>query len=245
LQEVPSTYRTQINDVLLTALVQAFARWSGTQTLLLDVEGHGREESVATVDLSRTVGWFTTIFPVLVTIETFHPGEALKAIKEQIRQIPNKGIGYGVLRYVSGVTKSGEAEKLGIGSQLSTLPQAEVSFNYLGQFDQTFTAASLLKMTRESSAPSISPRNPRAYLLEIIGRISAGRLQIEWIYSENIHRRETIERLTQEFMEALRTLIEHCQSPETGGYTPSDFPEAGLNQQELDDLLIQLSKMPE
>jgi len=93
LLQVPKAYNTQINDVLLTALVQAFAEWTGERTLL-DQEGHGRED-VFDVDLSRTIGWFTTIFPVVLELEeASHPSDALKAVKDQLR-IPNRGLGYG------------------------------------------------------------------------------------------------------------------------------------------------------
>src|SRR5205823_10538717 len=84
LQEVPPVYYTQINDVLLTALVQSFRRWTGAGSLLLDLEGHGREELFAEVDLARTVGWFTTLFPVCLELKAEPPGEALKAVKEQL-----------------------------------------------------------------------------------------------------------------------------------------------------------------
>ena len=103
LQEVPAVYRTHINDVLLTALAQAYARWSGQGALLVDLEGHGREELFDDVDLSRTVGWFTTLYPVLLQVPPGSgPGQALQAVKEQLRAVPNRGIGYGLLRYLSG-----------------------------------------------------------------------------------------------------------------------------------------------
>src|SRR5262249_43259887 len=89
LQEVPKAYQTQVNDVLLTALAQAFARWTGEYALLIDLEGHGREEVVDGVDLSRTVGWFTTLFPVVLQLApAYTPAEALKSVKEQLRHIP-------------------------------------------------------------------------------------------------------------------------------------------------------------
>jgi NRPS condensation-like uncharacterized protein len=101
LQDVPSAYNTQINDVLLTALVQSFAQWTGERSLLIDLEGHGREDLFEDVDMLRTVGWFTSLFPVRLQLEEIdHPGEALKLVKEQLRRIPNRGIGYGVLRYL-------------------------------------------------------------------------------------------------------------------------------------------------
>jgi non-ribosomal peptide synthase protein (TIGR01720 family) len=232
LQEVPQVYQTQINDLLLTALLRALAPWLGTSLLLLDLEGHGREEIVEGLDISRTVGWFTTIFPVILDLTGItQPGEAIKSVKEQLRAVPNRGIDYGLLRYLG---EESFRQKLG------DLPQAQVSFNYLGQFDQTLAAASLFKLAYEPAGPPVSPRNLRPYLLELNGAVIAGRLQMEWTYSRNFHRRTTIDRLATSFIEALQGLIAHCQSPGAGGYTPSDFPEAGLSQAELDHLLAQL-----
>ena len=101
LQDVPSTYNTQINDVLLTALAQTLAHWTGERALLVDLESHGREELFEDIDLSRTVGWFTSVFPVLLELENIDdPGVSLKSIKEQLRLVPNLGIGYGILRHL-------------------------------------------------------------------------------------------------------------------------------------------------
>jgi len=235
LQDVPSAYQTQINDVLLTALVQTFAEWRQEHSLLLDLEGHGREAIDKDIDVSRTVGWFTTIFPVLLTLEGIsHPGEALKAIKEQLRGVPNRGIGYGVLRYLS--------EDAEVTQLLQSLPQAEVRFNYLGQFDQVLPESSLFKLVNPTTDTSRSPRSNRRYLIDINGFVLGGQLQLEWTYSEQIHQRSTIERLAQGFVEALRSLITHCQSPEAGGYTPSDFQKAKVNQKDLDRLFAQINR---
>ena len=229
LQDAPAAYHTQINDVLLTALAQALARWIGARSLLVDLEGHGREEIIESVDLSRTVGWFTTTFPVVLAAgEPGDPGGALKSTKELLRRIPNRGIGYGLLRYLSGDAKASEA--------LRALAQAEVSFNYLGQFDQVLSQSELFEVARESSGPARSARANRSHLLEINGRIIEGRLQLDWAYSENLHERATIEGLAHDYLEALRSLILHCQSQEAGGYTPSDFTLANLDQQRLDQL---------
>jgi non-ribosomal peptide synthase protein (TIGR01720 family) len=233
LQEVPATYRTQINDVLLTALAQAFTRWTGEQSLLVELEGHGREDIFNDVNLSRTVGWFTTHFPVLLDIgEASNPGEALKAVKEQLRRIPNRGIGYGVLRYLN--------ENRELTEQLQALPQPEVKFNYLGQFDQVLSESSLFAPAEESCGSERSLRGSRNRLLVINGLIVSGQLRLSWSYSENIHRRSTIESLAERFVQALRSLITHCQSPETGGYTPSDFPQMQFSPKELDELLAEL-----
>jgi non-ribosomal peptide synthase domain TIGR01720 len=212
LQEVPPVYHTQINDVLLTALVQSVVRWTGRRALLLDLEGHGREELFAEVDLARTVGWFTTLFPVRLELGAEPLGEALKSVKEQLRGIPHGGIGYGVLRYVYP-----DAE---VRAALQALPQAELSFNYLGQLDQALSDSSLFRPAQESSGPPRSPRGRRPHLLEVNGFVVGGQLQLEWTYSQQVHRRATVERLAQGFLEALEALIAHCQSPEAGGFTP-------------------------
>ncbi|ODG96161.1 non-ribosomal peptide synthetase [Nostoc sp. KVJ20] len=229
LQDVPSAYNTQINDVLLTALVQSFAQWTGERSLLVDLEGHGREDLFEDVDLSRTVGWFTTLFPVHLQLEEVDPlEEALKSVKEQLRRIPNRGIGYGVLRYLHPDEK--------IRTKLQDLPQAQVSFNYLGQFDQVLKASAVLGLAEEFKAEQ-SLVNQRRHLLGVSGFIRAERLEMTWNYSEKIHKRDTIEGLAFGFIEALRSLITHCQSPGAIGHTPSDFSAARLSQKQLDKFL--------
>jgi non-ribosomal peptide synthetase component F len=125
LQQVLQAYNAQINDVLLTALVQAFSAWTGNRSLLVALKSHGREKIFNDVELSRTVGWFTSVFPVLLDLgKSSHPGEALKAVKEQIRSLPNRGMGYGIIRYLS---KDAEKPEL-----LRSLPQPEIIFNDFG-----------------------------------------------------------------------------------------------------------------
>ncbi|MCA1634099.1 MAG: condensation domain-containing protein, partial [Acidobacteria bacterium] len=118
LQEVPQAFHTQINEVLMTALVQSCAAWTGMRSMVVDMEGHGREAIFEDVDLSRTVGWFTTVFPVLLDIEeAATPLDALRLVKESLRAVPNRGLGYGVTRYLSP-----DAE---VRERLGRLPQAE------------------------------------------------------------------------------------------------------------------------
>ena len=229
LQEVPCAYQTQINDVLLTALVQAFYQWTGKNTLLVDLEGHGREDIIDRVDLSRTVGWFTTIFPVVLDLgQAVELGEALKTIKEQLRSIPNRGINYGILRYLSN------------DERLESLPQAEVKFNYLGQFDQVLSESSIFRPAQESVGSMHSQQGNRNCLLEVNGLIVGGQLRLDWTYNKALHQQATVEKLAQGFIEALRSLIVYCQSPNVGGFTPSDFPQMQFSQQELDELMAEL-----
>jgi len=213
LQEVPGVYHTQINDVLLTALVEAFSDWTGRCRLVLDLEGHGREELFADVDVSRTVGWFTSIFPVVLDIgRARDPGQALKTVKEQLRAVPHRGIGYGILRYVGG------ADGLWPG-------EAEISFNYLGQLDHGIAEPSPFRFARESSGPAQGLNNKRRHLIDVNASVVDGRLQLGWTYSTAVHDGTTIEALAESFIASLRRLIAHCRASD-GGYTPSDFPYA-------------------
>ncbi|ABW31352.1 non-ribosomal peptide synthetase [Acaryochloris marina] len=241
LKEVPSVYNTEINDVLLTALVQTLTAWVEpdaaihSPTFLIDLEGHGREGITANLNVSRTVGWFTTVFPVALSLDpNVHPGEALKQVKEQLRRIPHQGLGYRLLRYLS--------EEPSLTAALKNLPQANILFNYLGQFDSALTDTALFRPLSESAGPTQSPRGQRSHWLEINCWVSGGQLHLDWIYSQALHQSSTMETLAQQFMETLRSLIAHCQSPDAGGYTPSDFSEADLSQDDLDRFLAHLNR---
>jgi fengycin family lipopeptide synthetase B len=236
LQEVPPVYQTQINDVLLTALAQTFAGWTGNRSVVFETEGHARETVFDGVDLTRMVGWFTSVFPVRLklTCDDDDEGEAIKSIKEQLRAIPHHGLNYGVLRYLS------EDRELVEG--LRAVAQPEAGFPYLGQLDQELTKSSLFGLARKFAGLSQSPRGHRPHLLDINAYIIEGRLQLTWTYSESLHARETIESLAENFMERLRALIEHCRAAGVRSYTPSDFPEAELTQRDFEGLLASLSE---
>jgi non-ribosomal peptide synthase protein (TIGR01720 family) len=240
LHQVPHAYHTQITEILLAALLQTCAAWTGVPRLRVDLEGHGREDLFAEVDLSRTVGWFTSLFPLRLELAAqmlTQPGELLKAVKEHVRQVPEHGLGFGLLRYL--------CQEEALSTPLRAWPSAEISFNYLGQFDQVVGAGALWRLAQESAGPLRGGQNRRPYLLEVSALVVEGQLRVEWHYSRQVHRRETIEGIAQRYLEALRTLIAHCLSPEAGGFTPADFPEAGLSQKELDELLIELSERRE
>ena len=235
LHDVPSVYHTQVNDILVTALAMTLGHWTGTSTHLVDLEGHGRDGIGDAPDVSRTVGWFTTVFPVLLEVNRqTQPGEAIKSVKDQLRQIPNKGTGHGLLRYLSP-----EAETR---ARLAALPQAEVLFNYLGQFDQVLAADSRFVPAQEPKASDHSPLAARSHTFEINAHVGENRLQVNWAFSRNRHRRATVETLCGNYVEALRALIRHCLTPDAGGFTPSDFPGAKISQKDLDTLMLSLSR---
>ena len=231
LQDVPPVYATQVNDVLLAGLARAFARWTGEGALWVDLEGHGREPPFDDVDVSRTAGWFTSIHPLRLEAPN-EPGAALKAVKEQLRAVPEKGIGYGLLRYL------GDAETR---AALAALRAPDVSFNYLGQMNGAADEDErLLAPAAGDPGRARSPRAPRPHLLAVDAVVEGGRLHVTWTYGARVHARETVERLASGYLEALRELVAHCRDPQAGGYTPSDFALAGLDQGALDELLSQI-----
>ncbi|MEN3357664.1 MAG: hypothetical protein V7637_1646 [Mycobacteriales bacterium] len=222
LRNVPAAYRTQVNDVLLSALGRVLAGWTGRDQVPIDLEGHGREDIVDGVDLSRTVGWFTTIFPVTLDLPAGDWGTVLKSVKEQLRAVPGRGLGYGALRYLTGA------------GGLGTAPGPQVSFNYLGQLDSLSTGNSLVAGGFRELALDESPAATRPHQLDVVGRVERQCLELTWYYSERLHRENTIRSLAEQTVRALREIIGHCAGH--SGRTPADFPLAGLNQAEVDRL---------
>ncbi len=200
LQIVPQADQAHINEVLLTALAQAFQPWINQPTVLVDMEGHGRESLFSQVDLSRTLGWFTAVYPVCLPLQTATWQAALETIKTQFQHIPNRGIGYGALRY------------LAADQPIAQLPQPQVKLNYLGQFDQVFAQSKLFKPAEESQGRTRSSNNHRTHLIEVVGLVTDGKLYVEWTYSRHQHQERTIATLAQAFIAALRSRIAQCQS---------------------------------
>jgi amino acid adenylation domain-containing protein/non-ribosomal peptide synthase protein (TIGR01720 family) len=233
LQEVPAAYGTRVNDALLAALARAHAAWSGQSSLVVELEGHGREDLFEGVDLSRTVGWFTSQYPVALDAAPGEgPGEVLRAVKERLRAVPRNGIGYGVLHYLGGDAAAALAER----------EEGGIGFNYLGQqgggSGDGDDSAALLRPARESMGANRGPRARLPQRLSVEAMVSEGRLRAGFFHGASISD-ASAERLAEAYGRALRELIEHCRAPEAGGFTPSDFPEAGLDQAALDALMAQ------
>ncbi|WP_277965035.1 condensation domain-containing protein, partial [Pseudomonas sp. RIT-To-2] len=235
LQQAPTAYRTQVNDLLLTALARVIARWTADEQVHIQLEGHGREDLFEDVDLTRTVGWFTSLYPVKLTVRP-SVAESIKRVKEQLRTIPNKGIGFGALRYL-GSEETRQA--------LAQLPVPRITFNYLGQFDGSFAPASgagetsaLFTPAPESSGANQSPRAELGNWLSINGQVYNGELNLGWTFSRDMFAPATIQRLADDYAAELTALVAHCVDEQAQGVTPSDFPLAALDQAQLDSLSV-------
>ncbi|MBW4602158.1 MAG: SDR family NAD(P)-dependent oxidoreductase [Calothrix sp. FI2-JRJ7] len=237
-EEIATTYRVQIDDILLAALAIAVLKWTGNQSLLVDLEGNSREVVFDDVDLSRTVGWFTNIAPVLLEVaDTSQPLEALKAVKEQLRSFPNQGLGYGVLRYLNN-------DEI-ITDKLRSLQAAEIIFLYLGNVEKSLSQSSLFKLSQQSNGSPRSTRGQRSHLLEVQALVVQEQLKVDWMYSQNMHRQKTVEQLASDFMATLRLIIADPDSNVVQNYTPSDFAEfksSQWSQADIDSILAAIDK---
>ncbi|WP_033707510.1 non-ribosomal peptide synthetase [Bacillus mycoides] len=230
LQEVPVTHKTRINEVLLAALGQAIVDFTNQQTVSIHLEGHGREEMVEGIDLSRTVGWFTSIYPVHLNFQgTKTPIEGLKAVKDQLRQIPNRGVDYGILRYL-------KKELLPFYQQ-----KPSISFNYLGQFDQVFSKESLFMQETGFTFLDHAPDSKPSHLIDVIGMVKDEKLHFVWIYSREQFSRLKIQAIADGMLRHLRQLI---NKPTTeSAFTVSDFADAeDLTEESLSKVLLKLTK---
>ncbi|MDJ0837343.1 MAG: amino acid adenylation domain-containing protein [Acidobacteriota bacterium] len=233
LQQAPAAYHTRVDDLLLTALAMALHRFTGYRANLVDLERHGRH-LVGDMNLSRTAGWFTNQFPLLLHVSEGDMGAVIKAVKEQIRGVPCQGAGYGVLRCL-------DPERAG---QLEAMPQAEVVFNYLGRYDRLPTRAPVIGIAGEATGANRDPNLRRAHLISINGFATENGLRFSFGYSKAVHRRTTVAGFARAFIGALEELVRHCCNLEAGGLTPSDCPELNLDQDALDRLLEQLKAGP-
>jgi non-ribosomal peptide synthase protein (TIGR01720 family) len=231
LQEVPRAGATGVVDVLLAALARALTAWAGGRPVLVDLEDHGRgQELFEEVDLSRTVGWFTSEYPVLLDGGSgTSPGEALALVQAELRRVPRRGLGYGQL--VAGEL-AGEAP-----ARLLALPRSEAIFNYHGQVDQALGRESPFRMAPERKGPAQDPGSRRQHLIEIDASVSGGRLRTSWVYGTDVHREATIRRLAERFVAAVGEVVAHVTGRTSDAYTPADFDLADLNQEQLDAVL--------
>ena len=249
LAEASAAAHPGVDAALLAALVEACCAWSGAPSLLVHVEGHGREPVVPGADLSRTVGWFTTLAPLLLArpdgAGPARPGALVQAVQERLQALPDRGLGHGLLRFGGG---SPEA-----AARLAALPQPEIAFNYLGRLDRVLAPASRFAPADGPAGPPLGPRNRRPHLLQVDAAVRGESLEVVWTFGERLHRRETVERLAAAHLDALRRLAgparaaAHAAVPAAAGagYTPMDFPDVELDQEQLDLILRQIGGPPD
>ncbi|MCY9289365.1 lichenysin non-ribosomal peptide synthetase LicA [Bacillus haynesii] len=223
--KVHEAYSTEMNDILLTALGLALKEWTGQEDFIICLEGHGREDIIDGLNISRTVGWFTSQFPVLIQMgHSEDIGYQIKQIKEELRHIPNKGIGYGIYRYLTEEGKEAQPIKY------------DISFNYLGQFTEMTDSGLFTRSTLPSGDP-LSPETEKPNALDIVGYIESGILTMSIAYHSLEYKESTVAAVAASFKTYLLQLIGHCLERDGGELTPSDLGDDELTLEELDKLM--------
>jgi non-ribosomal peptide synthase protein (TIGR01720 family) len=246
LTTVPAAFHGNINDALLTALVVAVARWrrgreqGASNAVLIDLEGHGREEIFNDINLSQTVGWFTSLFPVRLDPGALDLeeaigggraiGRALKIIKEQLRRLPDGGLGYGLLRYLNPET----------GAALAGLEKPQIGFNYLGRFAVPEGEDWAIAAEGEALSGETDEEVPLAHCLELnaltVDRAGGSELRATWSWAPRLLNEQDVRDLAEVWFQALEALVRHVAEVEAGGRTPSDLPLVSLTQAEIERL---------
>ncbi len=237
IRQCPAVYRTQINELLLAGVYNGIRRWRGVNGIRILLEGHGREALFDGMDTTQTLGWFTSIYPLVLCSQSDSVDETIKSVKEQYRKVPQHGIGYGILRYIGQDVELTDTE--------ASAP-ASVLFNYMGQLDQSLTQQCAFRQANEKTGHNIHPGHRRQHLLGLNSSVLGGMLRIVIDFSQQQYHTASIEDLADNIRQGLLEVIATCMAVKTGSYTPSDFPLAAISRERLDELLCnypQLEKL--
>lgn len=221
LTKANAAYNTEPRDLLITALLRTIKEFTKNDEIVVELESHGRDEISEYLDVSRTVGWFTSLYPFYIKLTSDDLTSQIKAVKEEIRRIPNKGIGFGILRYLS------EAFNENI--------RKYVRFNFLGDF-VTGRDNGFANLSNEQLGSDYDKRNKLTYIIDINCFIVSGKLNVLLTYSKNKFSQNTMERYINSYINDLKTIIEHCCNKESAEFTPSDFASADISLEELESL---------
>nr|WP_281499690.1 non-ribosomal peptide synthetase/type I polyketide synthase [Muricauda sp. SCSIO 64092] len=224
-----SAYGAEVEEILLSALTLTITEWTSQKHVLIGLEGHGRDLQTDSLDISRTVGWFTNLYPVrLNALSSSDLGSAIRRVKDELRGIPNKGLGFMALRYLN----SSEATR----SKLRDV-KWDIAFNYIGRIDNVLDGQGKLNLRKAIFDSHFDERIPFGNKLEIEAEISEGSLNFVWNYSSLNYKADTIKRLSNNFKTHLNALIEHCASQAERNFTLSDFnlPKE-VTESQLDEL---------
>ncbi|KAF6582672.1 non-ribosomal peptide synthetase [Paenibacillus sp. EKM211P] len=215
-------YNTRPLELLVTALVKSISCFTEQDKIVIEMEGHGREEIAQHIDVTRTVGWFTSIFPVLFELKNQALDQQIVAVKEKLRKIPNNGINFGVLRYLTPL--------------LSSPKNKNIRFNYLGQFDQKLYDDTFEIVDSALTGHDVAVENELTSVINIVAMVLGGQLQISISFSSNSFIEAEMNHFLSSFIDRLRDIIKHCSGKELQLFTPSDFDSVSLSQEELEML---------
>jgi amino acid adenylation domain-containing protein/non-ribosomal peptide synthase protein (TIGR01720 family) len=217
LKEAHETYKTDTLVLVASALVRTLRAFTNQQHIEFEMENHGRH--IEDIDVSRTIGWFTAIFPIRVTRDDNSIGDEIKTVKEAIRKVPFNGLSYGLLNHMDPYAPT-------------QTKQVEVRFNYLGQFDSEVDTP-LFSYSHQSTGPDVSPNNHLTAKLEINAMILKGTLKIDINHNKKAYNPETIETFANDYIKNLKEILNHIKNEDNVHFTPSDFDTVDLSEDDL------------
>lgn len=224
MKEAIVPYKTKVSELLVFALARTLNSVTKKTEIMLELEGHGREEITESTDITNTVGWFTTIFPINIILDPSQQyANQLKSVKEVMRSVPAKGFNFGILKYLL------------MEDKLNLVDRRCIRFNYLGNIFSSF-ASDLMKLSLEDTGPDICPTNRLSCLFEIVALIFEEQLKISVTYNIDEFESTFIQQLLEEFELQIAELVDHCIHLKSIDLTPSDFDGATLLQSDLDIL---------
>jgi amino acid adenylation domain-containing protein/non-ribosomal peptide synthase protein (TIGR01720 family) len=232
LGDVNRAYGTGMNDILITALGQGVKATFGMDKIQIALEGHGREEILGDLEVNRTVGWFTSVYPVRLDNSFTGDqtpqgmGRQIMEVKEALHRVPNRGIGYGILKYLTPYQQK---------EDITFPPEPQIIFNYLGQFDADIKRDNF-EICRDYNGDTRSPRNRREFELEVVGMVLGKRLLMSITYSREQYEEATVKQLAENYKIALKDIITHCAAKPERELTPSDLIYDRLTIDELRQL---------
>lgn len=234
-QSLPANLKLRGDELVLAALLATLSAWNGSPRQRIALESHGRDDGDGGIDLSRSVGWLTALYPLTFRIAAdADSAQLIRQVREQLQAVPTLGIGYGVLRWLDAQSDAGA------DSRPSLYCRPEIRFNYLGRADGLLDNAGFFSLAAEPAGPARAAAAEREVLIDINAMVKHGALHLHWSYSRELHEADTIRGLAERHLYTLKQLIEHCRQHAGGLLTPADFPEMGLNAADLDDLLDHL-----
>ncbi|MBP7653547.1 amino acid adenylation domain-containing protein [Candidatus Dependentiae bacterium] len=227
LRSVHFAYNTKINDILLAALADAFHKSFGKENLLVELETHGRDEILRDINISRTIGWFTAMYPLI--LKNYDDiSKLIKETKEVLRRVPNNGIGYWILKYLTPYehTKSLQFDKL----------HPQVLFNYLGEMSSNEQSKSIFDFSQTGSGKSISSDFELRHPIEINAVTVDNKINFDIAYNPEIYSQQQIQLFFENYKTALSEIAEHCISRNYSEKTPSDYTIKNMSISDYDIL---------
>lgn len=216
-----SAYKTDVAMLLNMAAALTLKEWTGLNVVVIEQENYGRQ--LESIDTSRTLGWFTAMYPLKLELTADSLGAQIMSVKEQIKCVPNAGIGYNIKKYYNQP----------LGNEANQL--SEIRLNYLGQFG-TEMENTLFSFCDGLTGSDIDPKNQMTTKLELNLMVLSGKLVLNVSYNKTAHKEASVIWFIRQFFASLEQILQHLKGQEEIYFTPSDFDSVSLNQDELDDL---------